>query len=137
MAHVGTDLPRSHFSGGGVMHKTVLVVEDDFLIAEDLRQTLVSLGWRVLGPAPSVRKSLELLECERPSVAVLDMHLLQEYVTPVATALREMGIPFIAASSVRDLDEVDPHVFQGIVNIGKPCTSQRLQQALLDAISGA
>lgn len=117
------------------MSKTVLVVEDDFLIAEDLRQTLVSLGWRVLGPAPSVQKSLELLERERPAVAVLDMHLVQEFVTPVAVALREMGIPFIAASSVRDLDEVDALVFRGIVNIGKPYASQRLQQALLDAIS--
>jgi DNA-binding NarL/FixJ family response regulator len=96
----------------------VLVVEDDFLIAEDLRQTLETLGWQVVGPAPSVRASLQLLERERPTVAVLDIHLMQEVVTPVAAALRAMGIPFIASSSVLNVEAVDPDVFRGIVNVG-------------------
>jgi two-component system, response regulator PdtaR len=120
-----------------MMVKKVLVVEDDFLIAEDLRQTLESLGWQVVGPAPSVRTALKLLESERPTAAVLDMHLFQEVVTPVALTLRKLGIPFIASSSVINLDSVDPEVFRGIVNVGKPCAEQRLHQALLDAISGS
>jgi two-component system, response regulator PdtaR len=119
------------------MMKKVLVVEDNFLIAEDLRQVLESLGWRVLGPAPSVRASLQLLEREPPAVAVLDIHLGQEVVTPVAIALRKRGIPFIVASSVLDLEAVDAEVFHGIANIGKPYADQRLHQALLNAISGS
>lgn len=119
------------------MEKKVLVVEDDFLIAEDIRQILERVGWQVLGPAPSVRASLQLLDRERPTVAVLDIHLGQEVVTPVAIALRERSIPFIVSSSVLNLEAVDAEVFRGIVNIGKPYAEQRLDQALQDAISGS
>ena len=117
------------------MPLTVLVVEDDFLIAEDLRMSLDGLGWGVIGPAPSVAAAMLYLEQMRPSVAVLDMRLRSEMVTPVALALRDRQIPFVMSSSYVDLEALGGEAFIGILNVGKPCSHRRLHQALLDAIN--
>jgi two-component system, response regulator PdtaR len=117
------------------MARTVLVVEDEFLIAEDMRIVLEAFGWVVLGPAPTVKASLHLLEGELPAVAVLDMQLGKELVTPVAKALRELGIPFIASSSYVNLEAIGGEEFSGIVNVGKPYLAQHLQAALLGAVA--
>jgi hypothetical protein len=42
------------------MQKTVLIVEDEFLIAMDLQLMLEDHGWRVIGPAANVRDALRL-----------------------------------------------------------------------------
>jgi CheY-like chemotaxis protein len=73
------------------VQKTVLIVEDEFLIAMDLKLLLEHHGWRVMGPVATVRDALRLLEDELPSVALLDVNLGNELVTPVADSLkREM-----------------------------------------------
>lgn len=41
------------------MQKSVLIVEDEFLIAMDLQAMLEDHGWRVLGPAANVRDAFE------------------------------------------------------------------------------
>ncbi|TIV23485.1 MAG: response regulator, partial [Mesorhizobium sp.] len=69
------------------MQKTVLIVEDEFLIAMDLQSMLERRGWRVIGPVGSVAAAFRLLERERPAVALLDVNLGNELVTPVAEQL--------------------------------------------------
>jgi len=44
------------------VQKTVLVVEDEFLIAMDLKLMLEERGWRVIGPVATVQDALRLLE---------------------------------------------------------------------------
>lgn len=56
----------------GLMHKSVLVVEDEFLIAMDIQLLLERRGWSVLGIAATVEKALELLAHDLPAVAILD-----------------------------------------------------------------
>jgi DNA-binding response OmpR family regulator len=70
------------------MEKSVLVVEDEFIIAMDLKFTLEEHGWRVIGPVATVAGALRLLDVERPTAALLDVNLGSELVTPVAEALR-------------------------------------------------
>jgi DNA-binding response OmpR family regulator len=116
---------------------TVLVVEDDFLIAMDLETTLERRGWRVLGPAPSVKDALRILETERPDVALLDVNLGREMVTPVALALRSLHVPFVLSSACGPgaLDEVE--VLAAAPNVGKPASERRLVAALEQAADGA
>jgi CheY-like chemotaxis protein len=79
--------------------RRILVVEDEWLLAEQWREELTGLGAVVLGPVSSVGEALELLERERPAdIAILDVRLGDEAVTPIAQALRQRGIPFIFAS---------------------------------------
>ena len=54
---------------------TVLVVEDEALIALDLQALLEHAGYRVLGPANSPAVAFNLLEANQPDVALLDINL--------------------------------------------------------------
>lgn len=79
---------------------TVLIVEDEFLIALDLQDTLQSAGYGVMGPARRVAEALELLKgSPPPDVALLDVNLCGERVTPVARLLNVMGIPFLLTTA--------------------------------------
>lgn len=49
------------------MHKTVLVVDDGFLIAMDLQLLLERHGWCVPGTAATVKEAFEFLARELPA----------------------------------------------------------------------
>jgi len=113
----------------------VLVVEDEVLLALDLELTLKRHGWRVLGPAATVAAALRLLgEGEPPAVALLDVNLRGELVTPVAEALRARGVPFVLVSAYDRLDLVAP-ALAGAPNVGKPFDEGHLLAALTQAIA--
>ena len=78
--------------------RSVLVVEDDFLIADDLRRSLESCGAGVRGPVPDVAGALGLIEEEAPDLAVLDVNLGEATAYPVADRLRALGVPFVFAT---------------------------------------
>jgi DNA-binding NarL/FixJ family response regulator len=55
--------------------KHILVVEDDPLIAEDIRGYLLEFGHQVLGPVASRAEAQTLISRHKPDAAVLDIHL--------------------------------------------------------------
>jgi DNA-binding NtrC family response regulator len=112
------------------MQKTVLIVEDEFLIAMDLQLLLERHGWRVIGPVATVRAALALLEVELPSVALLDVNLGNELVTPVAMALKASGVPFALASAYANPQQYGGEVLAGAPNAGKPTNQHRLLATL-------
>jgi CheY-like chemotaxis protein len=74
----------------------VLLVEDEFLIAEDLASVLSAAGATVVGPAYTVAGALSLIESgDALDGAVLDVNLKGEAVFPVADALLSRSIPFV------------------------------------------
>lgn len=112
----------------------VLVVEDEFLIALDLTYLLQRHGFRVLGPAATVVAALRLLEQgATPDVALLDVNLKGELVTPVAEALRARGVPFVLASAY-DRAQLSAEVLAMAPNVGKPTSERRLLAALAQAV---
>ena len=79
--------------------RRVLVVEDDYFIAEDIRRTLETNGVQVLGPVASVDDALKVIETnETIDAAVLDINLSDVMVFPVADALKTRGVPFVFAT---------------------------------------
>ncbi|MEQ9642841.1 MAG: response regulator [Alphaproteobacteria bacterium] len=73
---------------------TVLVVEDEALIAFDLEEELTELGYRVVGPAFNVSQGLRHAETGHFDVALLDINLSSGTSAPIAEVLRERKIPF-------------------------------------------
>jgi DNA-binding response OmpR family regulator len=112
---------------------SVLLVEDEFLIAMDLEHLLRQHGYRVLGPAATVAAALRLLDGEEPDVALLDVNLRGEMVTPVAEALRARGMPFVLASAY-DGAQLEAMNLAGAPNVGKPTDARRLLAALAQAL---
>ncbi|WP_114941000.1 sigma 54-interacting response regulator [Mucilaginibacter endophyticus] len=82
------------------MKEQILIVEDEFIVANDLRIMLQKAGYQVCGIAPSVAKATELIKAKNPDWVLLDI-FLQGSKTGIDLAgqLSEMGIPFIYISA--------------------------------------
>ena len=117
--------------------RLVLVVEDEFLIAMDLELLLQRHGWRVLGPAATVAEALRLLAGETPDVALLDVNLRGEPVTPVAEELRARGVPFVLASAYDTGGRARLPLWPGRPSSGSPPThaATPLLAALAQAVA--
>lgn len=74
----------------------VLIVEDEFFIAEELACALAEEGAQVVGPVGSVAEALDIIT-RQPHLdgAVLDIALRRETVYPVAALLRRRAVPFV------------------------------------------
>lgn len=85
--------------------RRILVVEDDYMIAQDVRDDLEKAGAIVIGPTPSVSGAMSLLEDEASvDAAVLDVNLGGERSFPVAEALKDKSIPFLFATGYNSAD---------------------------------
>lgn len=82
------------------MKQKILIVEDEFIVANDLRIMLEKAGYKVCGIAPSVVKALELIASKEPSWVLLDIFLQGDKTgIDLAGQLTEKGIPFIYISA--------------------------------------
>jgi CheY-like chemotaxis protein len=97
----------------------VLVVEDNFLIAELIHSLLDECGCETIGPAPRVSLALALVDDSHLDGAFLDINLAGEYCFAVAELLRERGVPFAFLSGYDD-DEIIPLAFREVPRISKP-----------------
>jgi DNA-binding response OmpR family regulator len=77
----------------GLEGKTVLVVEDNTLIAMDLAAVLQEAGCTVIGPCSRIAKALEDMADKKIDVALLDVNLGGEKVFPLMDSLLAAGVP--------------------------------------------
>jgi CheY-like chemotaxis protein len=86
-------------AGGSLQHRRILVVEDEYFLADDMAEALRALDAEILGPVADVQEALDLLATEAGiSGAVLDINLHGEEIYPVARELRQRNIPFVFAT---------------------------------------
>jgi CheY-like chemotaxis protein len=97
----------------------ILVVEDNFLMAESVRDLLDECGCETVGPAPRLEVALELASHELLDGAFLDINLAGEYCFPVARLLRERGVPFMFLTGYDDCSIV-PVAFRDAPRLSKP-----------------
>lgn len=68
--------------------RRILVVEDEYLIAVEMKRWLQAAGFEVVGPVPSVTRPLRLIETGGLDAAALDVNLGDgETAQPVADRL--------------------------------------------------
>lgn len=117
-------------AGQSLAGRSVLVVEDEYVIALEMQRALADEGAEILGPVASVQGALELIDrCSRVDVAILDINLHGEPAYPVAKELRRKGVPFVfttgyGAASV-------PKEFSTVRLIEKPIDPQQIARTLL------
>lgn len=75
------------------MAQSVLVLEDEAIVAMDIAAELEEAGWRVIGPAGTIAEADRLIEAELPDVAVLDVNLAGSRSFDLAARLRDRGCP--------------------------------------------
>jgi CheY-like chemotaxis protein len=122
-------IPHSNLHG-----RRVLIVEDEFLIAMDLAESLVEEGAQVVGPTSSVEAALQVLAHEAaPDIALLDVSLdNHESAFAVADELRTRGIPFVFYTGYRFADVENR--FGDVAHCEKPMDGATLTAALSAAL---
>lgn len=109
--------------------KSILVVEDDYYMAEDVTSALRSAGAQVLGPCPTQEAALALLEKESPSSAVLDLNLGGGGPRfEIARHLRERGVPFIFLTGYDP--DVIPADMDDVARLQKPLPLRDVVEAV-------
>jgi DNA-binding response OmpR family regulator len=114
-----------------IPRKRVLVVEDDYYVADSLALALEAHGIEVLGPVATVQAASDLIaQTERIEGAVLDVNLKGESVYPVADELRRNRVPFVFTTGydAASVAKREPDV----VCLEKPVSITQLIHALFD-----
>jgi PAS domain S-box-containing protein len=99
----GGEPARSQIGSGN----TVMIVEDEALVALSLQDFLCELGYSVVGPFGQVKEALTELDRRSIDAAILDVNLAGEFVYPLAELLRKRKIPFVFATgySAESIDQ--------------------------------
>jgi DNA-binding response OmpR family regulator len=99
--------------------RRILVVEDEFLLAEELHYELTKAGAVVVGMASTVDDALQMIQMEGElDAAILDVNLGGTLVFPVADRLRDQGVPFVFTTGYDA--SVIPSRFTGSLSCEKP-----------------
>lgn len=110
--------------------RSLLIVEDEYLIAIDLANWVQDLGIQVVGPVGSVREALEVIESAESQLhgALLDVNVRGEPVYPVADALTARGLPFLFTTGYGAL--AIPTTYARTPRLQKPVDRTRLARWL-------
>ena len=110
----------------------ILVVEDDYLIAQLLDEMLRPTGCVVLGPLPRLADALDAARRETCDVAVLDVNLGGERVYPVAEVLSGRNVPFVFVTGYSS--GALPREYAEQPRLGKPFKAEQLIRALSNLV---
>jgi CheY-like chemotaxis protein len=113
---------------GALAYRRVLIVEDEYFLADDMAQALEKLGAQVVEPVPTTGAALELLSDKPVDAAILDINLKGQMVFPVADTLREQGVPFVFATGYDE--NAVPEDYRDVPRCEKPFRPEDLAKAL-------
>jgi CheY-like chemotaxis protein len=113
--------------------KRVLVVEDELMIRMLLEGMLTDLGHSVAGEAGAIDEAMALAQQADFDVALLDVNLNGEPITPVVEVLVGRGVPFVFASGYGQRGV--PEAYRASPTLQKPFQVEALAAAL-DAATG-
>lgn len=77
---------------------TILLVEDEYYIADDFRRTIEAAGGRVVGPVSTVDRALAMVNEHNFDCAIIDVNLHGQSAAPVVDRLVAEGRPFAVAT---------------------------------------
>ncbi len=114
--------------------RTVLIVEDEALIAMDIEMQLQDAGLETIVTS-TIDEAQRVLASRKVDLAVLDYSLRDgAKTTPVAAALRELRIPFIVCSGSQFNDMAA--AFVGAPVATKPFRGDILREAVMSVVEG-
>jgi len=111
----------------------VMIVEDEFIIADEIAMIVEGAGHAVIGPVASVEDATAMLGTDRPDFAIIDANLRGQSSSPLARSLAGMEIPFCVCTGYR-LDDLQP-AFGDVAVIQKPVRDKALKSVLDAAVA--
>lgn len=109
-----------------------MLVEDEFLVALDVRMTIEAMGLSVDGPYAALadaQKAFAASGTEGLLCAVLDVQLRDGEVFPLADQLKEAGVPVIFHSGHASPDSLEARYPDAQI-CGKPSSPDAIRKAI-------
>jgi CheY-like chemotaxis protein len=110
----------------------ILVVEDELMIRMLLEDMLGELGHTIAVAAARIDEALEAAKTADFDLAILDVNLNGEPISPVADALVARGVPFVFATGYGEHGLPAP--YRDRPTLKKPFQLEGLEQMLLTVI---
>src|SRR5262249_25896156 len=120
-------------SSGHRQKPGVLIVEDEALVALQLQSDVEQAGYRVVGPARSLKHGLMLASQDNIDAAFLDVSLGQETSAAIAEQLLARNIPFAFATGYAD-DVMLPQHLRAFPKLNKPYLTTEITKVLASLI---
>ena len=121
-----TSEPKAHAG------KSVLIVEDELMIRMLLDGMLTDLGHTVAAEAGRIDEAMVAAQQAKFDVAILDVNLNGQPITPVVEVLIKRGLPFVFATGYGQRGV--PDAYRNAVTLQKPFQAEALAKAL-DAVT--
>ena len=112
--------------------KRILVVEDELMIRMLLEDMLGELGYTIAAEAARIDEALQAAKNADFDLAILDVNLNGEPISPVADALAARGMPFVFATGYGE--QGLPETYRGRPTLKKPFQLDGLKQMLEKAL---
>lgn len=133
--NAGTASPQTgDRKGASLKGLRILLVEDEFLVALEVEDTLQDWGCTVLGPFAKLSKAIEAARGAELDGAILDINLNGEMVYPLADDLASKNVPFVFLTGYTAADI--PENYRGFPRLQKPLDAKTLRGALLSFRQG-
>ncbi len=114
--------------------RRVLVVEDEYLVADDVAGALRGAGAAVVGPYGSYERAARALREERFDCAVLDVNLRGQESTPLAQSLEEARVPTLVVTGYSR--DALPDSLRHAPRLEKPVNAREVPRALAFLLRG-
>jgi len=113
----------------------ILLVEDEALVAMMMRDSLVELGFCVVGPFDRADAALACASDEPLDAAILDVNLGGDLVYPVAERLARRDVPFVFVTGY-DAENIDTR-YAHVPVLQKPIEREVLQGLFVSSVNDA
>jgi DNA-binding NtrC family response regulator len=113
----------------------VLIVEDEYFIADDLARALRSCGATPVGPASTLEQAARLLDDEKVDATILDLNLHGDMAYPLTEVLSREQMPCIiisgyAGNSLPDAVKSMPRLEKPVSAVlAMSCLSKEIKRA--------
>jgi len=108
---------------------TVLLLEDQFLIALDAEDMLKHIGAGSVVTVSTAEEALNAIISQQPDIAVLDVNLGSETSIDVAEELLRRGVPFVFATGYGDTAMIADQM-RAVPIVRKPYSAVSLKSAI-------
>ena len=128
-------LPAKHSSANPEKQWRILIVEDELLVAENIKELLISDGYTIAGICSSGEEAIEFFEKMNPDLILMDIRLSGK-LDGIQTAeaihrdLKRVPILFISAYGEEMIEEISTFDFGPFDLITKPYDKLQISQCI-------
>lgn len=117
-----------HDTAGALVGRRVLIIEDEYFVASEIKEVVQKAGAAVEGPYGHIEQAAAAVRSNGFDLAVLDINLRGTLSFPIAEKLHRRGVGFVFVTGYAA--ELIPEKWRHIPRCEKPCHDDVLVSAL-------